>query len=113
LEELRRMDREAETITDPAVKQVFGERVQVLAGKYLEDEEVLAVANRILGRLDMPRFKAKAPVAKAERIRGRLRERLRFRLLREMVQQRRLFLHRLWKSHFRQLPRPSTLLFLL
>jgi hypothetical protein len=41
------------------------------------------------------------------------RERLRFRLLREMVQQRRLFLHRLWKSHFRQLPRPSTLLFLL
>src|SRR5271167_4740473 len=40
LEELRRMEREAETITDPAVKQVFGDRVQVLAGKYRDDEEV-------------------------------------------------------------------------
>jgi serine/threonine protein kinase len=59
LEELRRMDREAETITDPAVKQVFGERVQVLAGKYLEDEEVLAVANRILGRLDIAAVQGK------------------------------------------------------
>ena len=53
LEELRRMEREAETITDPAVKQVFGERVQVLAGKYVEDEEVLAAANGLLGRLKM------------------------------------------------------------
>jgi eukaryotic-like serine/threonine-protein kinase len=54
LEELRRMEREAQTITDPAVKQVFGERVQVLAGKYVEDDEVLAVANGLLGRLKMP-----------------------------------------------------------
>ena len=59
LEELRRMEREAETITDPAVKQIFGERVQVLAGKYLEDEEVLAVANRILRRLDMAAVQGK------------------------------------------------------
>jgi eukaryotic-like serine/threonine-protein kinase len=54
LEELRRMEREAEAITDPAVKQVFGERVQVLAGKYLDDEEVLAVANGLLARLNLP-----------------------------------------------------------
>src|SRR5580692_9542063 len=59
LEELRRMEREAETITDPAVKQVFGERVQVLAGKYLEDEEVLAVANGILRRLDLAAVQGK------------------------------------------------------
>jgi serine/threonine-protein kinase len=59
LEELRRMEREGETITDPAVKQVFGERVQVLAGKYLEDDEVLAVANRILRRLDMAAVQGK------------------------------------------------------
>jgi eukaryotic-like serine/threonine-protein kinase len=60
LEELRRMEREAETITDPAVKQVFGERVQVLAGKYLEDEEVLAVANGLLGRLNMATVQGKS-----------------------------------------------------
>ena len=59
LEELRRMDREAETISDPAVKQVFGVRVQVLAGKYLEDEEVLALANGILGRLDIAAVQGK------------------------------------------------------
>ncbi len=59
LEELRRMDREAETVSDPAVKQVFGARVQVLAGKYLEDEEVLALANGILGRLDIAAVQGK------------------------------------------------------
>jgi serine/threonine protein kinase len=66
LEELRRMEREAETITDPAVKQVFGERVQVLAGKYLEDEEVLAVANGLLGRLKMPAVQGKSPSREVE-----------------------------------------------
>ena len=59
LEELRRMEREADTITDPGVKQVFGERVQVLAGKYLEDDEVLAVANGLLGRLNMAAVQGK------------------------------------------------------
>jgi serine/threonine protein kinase len=60
LEELRRMEREAETITDPAVKGVFGERVQVLASKYLDDEEVLAVANSLLGRLNLATVQGKA-----------------------------------------------------
>jgi tetratricopeptide (TPR) repeat protein len=59
LEELRRMEREADTITDPGVKQVFGERVQILAGKYLEDEEVLAVANGLLGRLNIAAVQGK------------------------------------------------------
>jgi len=61
LEELRRMEREVETITDPAVGKVSGERVQVLAAKYLEDEEVLAVANGILRRLDLPTVEGKLP----------------------------------------------------
>ncbi len=61
LEELRRMEREAETITDPAVKQVFGERVRLLADKYLEDEEALAVANGLLGRLNMATVQGKTP----------------------------------------------------
>jgi len=61
LEELRRMEREAETITDLAVKQVFGERLQVLTGKYLDNEEVLAVANGLLGRLNLPTLQGKGP----------------------------------------------------
>jgi eukaryotic-like serine/threonine-protein kinase len=61
LEELRRMEREVETITDPAVKQVFGERVQILAAKYLEDEEALALANGILARLNLPTVQGKIP----------------------------------------------------
>jgi serine/threonine protein kinase len=60
-EELRRMEREAEIITDPAVKQVFGDRVRVLADKYVEDEEVLAVANGLLGRLNMATVQGKSP----------------------------------------------------
>ncbi len=59
LEELRRMEREVETMTDPAVKHVFGERVQVLAGKYLDDGEILAVANGLLGRLNMATVQGK------------------------------------------------------
>jgi serine/threonine protein kinase len=61
LEELRRMEGEAETITDPAGKRVFGERVQSLAGKYLEDEEVLAVANGLLGQMKIAKVQGKAP----------------------------------------------------
>jgi eukaryotic-like serine/threonine-protein kinase len=61
LEELRRMDREAETITDPAVRQVLGDRVQVLAQKYVDDEEVLAIANGLLARLNLPTVQGKFP----------------------------------------------------
>jgi eukaryotic-like serine/threonine-protein kinase len=60
LEELRRVAREAETITDPAAKQVLGQKVQALAGKYLDDEEFLAVANAFLGRLNMTGIQGKS-----------------------------------------------------
>ena len=55
------MEREVETITDPAMKQVFGERVQILANKCLDDEEVLAVANGLLARLNLPTIQGKIP----------------------------------------------------
>ncbi len=61
LEELRRMEREAETITDAKVKQVFGERVQALARKHVDDEEVLPVANALLERLNIAPVRAGDP----------------------------------------------------
>ena len=70
LEELRRMEQEAGTITDPAVRQVFGERVQTLANKYLEDEEVLAVANGLLGRLGLATVQGKPPSQSNQQIFG-------------------------------------------
>jgi eukaryotic-like serine/threonine-protein kinase len=73
LEELRRMEREAETITDPSVKQVFGERIQLLAAKYLDDEELLAVANGVLGRLNLPTVQGKIPAQDAESEKARQR----------------------------------------
>ncbi len=54
LEELRRMERESDTIPEDGGKQVFGERVKTLALKYLDDAEFLAVANGLLARLGMP-----------------------------------------------------------
>ncbi len=67
LDELRRMQREVETITDENVKQVFGERVQALANKYIGDEELVAAANPILTRLNL------APIAQApSQMRGEL-----------------------------------------
>jgi serine/threonine protein kinase len=59
LDELRRMERKVESITDENVKQVFGERVQSLANKYIDDEELIAAANPILTRLNL------APIAQA------------------------------------------------
>ncbi len=53
LEELRRMEREADTITDPGAKHAFGERVQLLANKHADDQEILPVANALLNHLGM------------------------------------------------------------
>jgi serine/threonine-protein kinase len=53
LEELRRMESEAATATDDA-KQTLGERTRALAEKYADDQEVLATANSLLQRLNMP-----------------------------------------------------------
>ena len=52
LDELRRMEREAEAVSDDNARQALGERVKMLAGKY-KDEEVLAAANGLLTRLHM------------------------------------------------------------
>jgi hypothetical protein len=52
LEELRRMEKEAAMLTDANVTQVFGERVLLLANRYLEDEEIVSLANAILQRLN-------------------------------------------------------------
>jgi serine/threonine-protein kinase len=63
LDELRSMEHEAASATDPAMKQTFGERVQTLAEKYTDDEEVLAVADGLLQRLNLP--KTRRPTAGA------------------------------------------------
>ena len=65
LEELRRMERAAETATDPAAKQALGERAQVVAGKYLDDEEVLGVANSLLGQLNLAAMQGKSSAGMA------------------------------------------------
>jgi serine/threonine protein kinase len=61
LDELRRMEREAATVSDDNVRQVFGERVQTLATKHVKDQEILASANGILSRLNL------APVVQTPR----------------------------------------------
>ena len=70
LEELRRMEREAETITDDKVKQVFGERVQLLANKYVEDAEILSVANGLLQRLNLATVEGRLPSQDQQQIPG-------------------------------------------
>lgn len=51
LEELRRMDREAEGASDLAARQAIADRTQALAAKYPEDEELLSAAQALLERL--------------------------------------------------------------
>jgi len=61
LEELRRMEQEAEALPDAKSKQALAERVQTLAGRHLEDEEVLSSANGLLKRLNLPTVSGKKP----------------------------------------------------
>lgn len=65
LEELRGLEHDAATATDPAVKQTFGERAHALAEKYADDEEVLAVADGLLQRLNLPKTQRPSASAKA------------------------------------------------
>jgi serine/threonine-protein kinase len=53
LEELRRMESEAESASD-VMKKAWGERACTFAAKYGEDEEVLSSANSLLRRLNLP-----------------------------------------------------------
>ena len=54
LDELRRLDSEADSATDLEVKQTLGAKARALADKYLEDEEVLSSANGLLQKLNLP-----------------------------------------------------------
>jgi serine/threonine protein kinase len=54
LEELRRLDSEAESATDADTKQTLGTRARELADKYVEDDEVLSNANGLLQKLNLP-----------------------------------------------------------
>ena len=54
LDELRRLDSEADSATDAESKQTLGAKARALADKYLEDEEVLSSANGLLQKLNLP-----------------------------------------------------------
>ncbi|HKM86132.1 MAG TPA: protein kinase [Terriglobales bacterium] len=61
LGELRRMEQEAETLSDAATRQASAERVLALANRYLDDEEVLSSANGLLQRLNVATVQGKKP----------------------------------------------------
>ena len=54
LEELRRLDSEASSASDPDTKRTLGARARALADKYIEDEEVVSSANGLLQKLNLP-----------------------------------------------------------
>jgi eukaryotic-like serine/threonine-protein kinase len=54
LEELHRLESEADSASDPDTKQSLGSKARALADKYLEDEEVLSSANILLQKLNLP-----------------------------------------------------------
>ncbi|MGA7907447.1 MAG: protein kinase [Candidatus Sulfotelmatobacter sp.] len=58
LEELRRMESDADSAGDSG-KQTLGERARTLADKYGDDQEVLATANGVLQRLNLPAVSGK------------------------------------------------------
>ncbi|HYM76371.1 MAG TPA: protein kinase [Candidatus Dormibacteraeota bacterium] len=54
LEELRRLDSEADSAADADARHTIGAKARALADKYLEDEEVLSSANGLLQKLNLP-----------------------------------------------------------
>ena len=54
LDELRRLESDADSASDPDTKQMLGSKARALADKYLEDEEVLSSANVLLQKLNLP-----------------------------------------------------------
>jgi serine/threonine protein kinase len=61
LDELRRLDSEAGSASDPGTKQTLGSRARELADKYIEDEEVVSSANVLLQKLNLPGVTSKVP----------------------------------------------------
>ena len=60
LEELHRLESEADSATDADTKQTLGSKARALADKYLEDEEVLSSANGLLQKLNLPAITGKS-----------------------------------------------------
>jgi serine/threonine-protein kinase len=54
LEELHRLDVEADAAPDADAKKTLGARARSLADKYVEDEEVVSSANGLLQKLNLP-----------------------------------------------------------
>jgi eukaryotic-like serine/threonine-protein kinase len=54
MEELRKLESEAESATDPAAKETLLARARALADKYLDDEEILSTANGVLQKFKVP-----------------------------------------------------------
>jgi hypothetical protein len=54
LEELRRLDSEADSASDADTRQTLGSKARALADKYIEDVEVLSSANGLLQKLNLP-----------------------------------------------------------
>jgi tetratricopeptide (TPR) repeat protein len=54
LEELRRLESEADSASDPDTKHTLGSKARALADKYIEDEEVVSSANVLLQKLNLP-----------------------------------------------------------
>jgi serine/threonine protein kinase len=54
LDELRRLESEAESASDVLARKTLGSRARELADKYIEDEEVLSSANGLLQKLNLP-----------------------------------------------------------
>jgi len=59
LDELRRLESEADSATDALATQTLGSRARELADKYIEDEEVVSSANTLLQKLNLPRVPGK------------------------------------------------------
>jgi len=61
LDELRRMESEAETAPDAPGKHAIAERAQALAEKYSGDDEIASTATSLLQRLNLPGVTIKNP----------------------------------------------------
>jgi tetratricopeptide (TPR) repeat protein len=59
LEELRRLDSEADSASDPDTKRTLGSKARALADKYIEDMEVVSSANGLLQKLNLPEVPVK------------------------------------------------------
>ncbi len=65
LDELHRLDSQADSATDALARQTLGSRARELADKYIEDQEVVSGANTLLQKLNLPRVPGKQPSASA------------------------------------------------